>query len=75
MRAAALAGVLTFGVLADEHPVDLLGCVEFAFCSWEGADRADVGIELEGAAEGEQQAPEGDMVWDVGVAHGTEEGC
>lgn len=75
VRAAALAGVLAFGVLADEHPVDLLGCVEFAFCAGEGAHGADVGVELEGAAEGEQQAPEGDVVWDVGVAYGAEEGC
>lgn len=58
MRAAALTGVLAFGVLADEHPVDLPGCVEFAFCSWESADGADVGVELKGPAEGEQQAPE-----------------
>lgn len=75
VRAAALAGVLAFGILADEHPVDLLGCVEFAFCSWEGAHGADVGVELEGAAEGKQQTPEGDVVWDVGVPYGTEEGC
>ena len=54
--AAALAGVLAFGVLAHEQPVDGEGAAGFVAevrrRAGEGADGADVGIELQRAAQG-----------------------
>jgi len=67
MRRAALAGVFTFGVLAHKQPVDVLGAGagEGRFGAGNGADRADVGVELEGRAGGEEEAPERDVVGNI----------
>lgn len=75
MRASALAGVLAFRVLADEHPVDFPGGFDLAFCAGECAYGANVGVELEGATQGEEEAPKRDVVWDFRVAYGAEEAC
>jgi hypothetical protein len=65
--ASALAGVLAFGVLAHDHPVEIGGpaVAEGGGGSAEDAGWADVGVLLEGLAEGEAEAPEGDVVGDV----------
>lgn len=67
MGAAALAGVFAFAVFADYDPVKVAGVTVL-----EGRDRApedagwaDVGVLLEGLADGEAEAPEGDVVRNV----------
>lgn len=72
---SSLAGVLALTVLADEQPVDrVVGCVaEIAVRAGERAHGPDVRVHLHGAADGEEQAPEGDVVRDIGVADAAEE--
>lgn len=67
MRAPSLPGILPFGVLAHEEPVYVAGegVREGGFGSRKGADGADIGVELEGRADCEEEAPEGDVVGDV----------
>ena len=67
MCASALAGVFTFGVFADDDPVEVTG----ARIAERGGDAAqdfggaDVGVLLEGLADGEAEGPEGYVVWDI----------
>ena len=67
MRAAALAGVLALGVLAHDHPVELLGrdVAQRAGDPGQDAGRADVGVLVERLADREPQAPERDVVGHV----------
>lgn len=65
VRSAALASVFAFRVLADDNPVEISGVVEWGCDAAEDARRADVGVLLERLADGEAEAPEGDMIGDV----------
>jgi hypothetical protein len=75
MGATALAGVLAFGVLADDDPVEIGGgdVAERGFNAGQDAGGADVGVLVEGLADGEAKAPEGDVVGNIGRADGSEE--
>ena len=75
VEAAADGGVLALGVLAEDDHVNVAGLLA-------GDGGLDAGIEdggadadglIEGAAHGQQQALQGDVVGDVGVAHRAEE--
>ena len=74
MRAAALAGILAFRVLAHDHPVQLLGrdIAQRAGDSGQDAGRADVGVLVERLADGEAQAPERNVIGHVRRTHGAE---
>lgn len=69
MRGAAVSGILAFGVLADDDPVEGGGCRgaggERGGGAGEDAGWADIGVELEGLDDRESEGPEGDVVWDV----------
>lgn len=66
--AAAVPGVLALRVLAHDHPVELaLGAVgQGRGRAGKDAGAADVGVLLEGLADGQAEAPEADVVGDVG---------
>ena len=74
MRAATLAGIFAFGILANDHPVKILGrnAAQRAFDSRQDAGRADIGILIEGLADGEAQAPERQVIRHVGRADRAE---
>ena len=59
-----MTGILAFGVLAHEKPVDVvvLAIAETRASAGEGADGPDVGVELQWTSDGEEEAPEGDVV-------------
>lgn len=68
MRAAALAGVLTFGIFPDDDSVEIFGVRGGR--GWGGdaaqdAGGANIGVVLEGLDEGKTEGPEGYVVWDV----------
>ena len=67
VRASALSCVLAFAVLAHNHPVQRArGAVsQGRFGAAEDLGRTDVGVLLEGLADGEAKAPEGDVIGDV----------
>lgn len=67
MRAPALPGVFAFGVFADYHPVEVSAGAgaEGGGDAAEDAGGAHVGVLLEGLAEREAEAPEGDVFGDV----------
>ena len=74
-HAAADGGVLAFRVLADDEEVDL-----GRGAAGEGGGNAghelagaDVDVLVEGAADGDEQAPQGHVVGDGGPADGAEE--
>ena len=73
--AAAGAGVFAFGVFADDVEVDVgLGAAgERGGDAGHEAAGAQVHVLVEGAADGDEQAPEGDVVGDAGEADGAEE--
>ena len=68
-------GVLAFGIFADDDQIDLFVLPQRerrgdAFVELRGAD---VGVLVEGAADGEQQTVQRDVVRDFGVADGAEQ--
>lgn len=67
MCAAALTGIFAFGVLANNDPVEVTGAaiLERRGGSAEDFGRAHVGVLLEGLADCEAEAPEGDVVRNV----------
>ena len=67
MRAAALAGILALGVLADDDPVEVagVGVAEGGGDAAEDFGGADVGVLLEGLANGEPEGPERYVVGDI----------
>ena len=71
--AAADAGVLTFGVLADEEHVHRRVPGERGWDTFEQPSRSQVRPEVEPLAQRQQQAPEGDVVGDGGIADGPEQ--
>ncbi len=63
----ALTGVLALGVFADDHPVKVARA-SIAQGRRDAAEEfggANIGVLLEGLADGEAEGPEGDVVWDV----------
>ena len=58
MRAAPVARVLAFGVLADDDPVDVLPGAQRTRHAWQHAGRTDVRVLIEALADGEPQTPE-----------------
>ena len=79
VAAAALARVLALGVLAHEQPVDRNGLAGLGVGPQvrrrpgKGPHGADVGVELQGSAQREEEAPERDVVRDVWVSDSAEE--
>ena len=67
VRTAALTGVFALGVFADDNPVKgaRLSIAERGGNAAEDFGRADVGVLLERLANGEAEAPKGDVVRNV----------
>lgn len=67
MAAASLAGILAFGILSDDDPVQVAGSAfpQRGLRASEDLCGPDIGILLEGLTDGQTQAPEGDMVGDI----------
>ena len=68
VRTPALPGVFAFAIFADENPVDAFGWVdsgEWGLDAGKGANGANIGVELHRTADGEEEAPEGDVVGDI----------
>lgn len=59
-----MAGIFAFAVLADYYPVEIAAGAggERRCCAAEDAGWAHVGVLLEGLAEREAEAPEGEVV-------------
>lgn len=67
VRAAALTGVLTLAVLADDDPVEIAG-VAFAQGRLRAAEDpgwSHIGVLLEGLADSQTETPEGNVVGNV----------
>ena len=62
-----MPGIFALGVFADDDPVQVArtGVTEGGGDAAEDFGGADVGVLLEGLADGKAERPEGDMVWDV----------
>ena len=73
MRAAAAAGIFAFGVLADDHPVDLLAVAQRARDARQHARRTHVRVLVEALADRQPQSPQRDMIGHVGRADRAEE--
>ena len=58
MHAPAVAGILTFGVFADHHPVDILSFAQRAGDAWQHARRPHIGILIKALADRQAQAPQ-----------------
>ena len=74
MGAPALPGILALGILAHDHPVQVLGPdpSQRALDAGEDAGGADIGVLVERLADVEAQAPQRDVVGHVGRAHRAE---
>ena len=72
---AAHLGVFALGVLAHHHEIDLaaLGPGQRRCHAGIEIRRAHVGVLIEGAADGQQQAVERDVVGNLGMAHGAQQ--
>lgn len=67
-----MAGVFAFAIFAHEDPVDAfsrIDCSQRGLDTREGFDGADIGVELHGTADGEEEAPERDVVGHVWSAY------
>src|SRR5438477_3723559 len=73
MRAAAVARILAFRVLADDHPVDLLAVAQRARDARQHARGPHVRVLIESLADRQTQSPERDMVRYVGRPDCAEE--
>ena len=69
VRGSAVASIFPFAVLADDHPVKITGSAvrKRGLSAPENFGGADVGVLLEGLAERETEAPEGNVVWYICV--------
>lgn len=67
MRPTALTGIFAFAVFADYDPVEITtsAIAEGGLCAAEDLCRAHICVLLEGLADGQSQAPEGDVVRDI----------
>ena len=75
VRPAADAGVLALGVLAHDHPVEVVraAALERRVDAGKDARRPDVGVLVEALADLQAQAPERDVVGDVRIAGRAEQ--
>src|SRR5687768_12727157 len=73
VHAAAGARILAFGVLAHDHPVDVLRVVHRRSNAGQQAGRAHVGVLVEALADRQAQAPQRQMVGHLGRADRAEE--
>ena len=69
MCSATYTGVFTFGVLTHDHPIELTG---FAIAQWrfnagKNAGRAHVSVLIKALTDFETQAPQRNVIWNVGV--------
>src|SRR5690554_5821368 len=71
MAAPALPGIFALAVLAHDDAVESAP-TQGPLDAGQQAGGADVGVLIEGLADVEAQAPEGHVVGDIRVAHGTE---
>ena len=74
MGAPAMAGIFAFRVLPDDQPVQITDAdiAQRAGDAGQDARRADIGVLVEPLADLQTQAPERNMVRNVGIAHGAE---
>ena len=70
MGASAGASIFTFGVFPDDNPIEIIGSDtgEGPLNTWKQAGRANIGVLIEGLADLQAQAPQGDVVRDIGIA-------
>ena len=72
MRTPAMTGIFAFRVFAHDDPVELLARIDVAQRtpdSGQDARRPDVSVLVERLADREAQAPQRDVVRDIGRAH------
>jgi hypothetical protein len=69
-----MAGVFTFGVFADNHPVQIVlpDISEGGNDAGQNACRTDIGVLIKPLADREPQAPEGDMIRETWIAYRAE---
>jgi hypothetical protein len=62
-----LSGILSFTVLANNHPVEVsnIAVAERRLCTTKNTGGAHVSILLEGLADSEAEAPKGDVIRDI----------
>ena len=74
MCAAAVAGVFALAVLAHDHPVEVAGTyvAQRRGYAWQDARRAHIGVLVKALADRQPQAPQRDVVGDVGIADRAE---
>src|SRR5262249_24440425 len=75
VHAAADAGILALRVLANDHPVQLRAgdMAQRAGDAGQDPGRAYVGVLVERLADGQAQAPQGDVIRDVRRTDGAEQ--
>ncbi len=75
VRAPAVAGIFALAVLAHDDPVDAAGRdgAKRRLDPRQEPRRAHIGVLVEALADGEAQAPQGQVVGQIGVADGAEE--
>ena len=62
MNPAAIAGILPFAVLTNDHPVDLVRALQPAVDPGQQPGRTHIGILIEALADRQAQIPERDMI-------------
>lgn len=76
---ATLTGVFALRVFADNDPVEVFGIVlqlrQGNGGALEDSRRPDVDVLIQGVAEGQHHAPEGDVIRDIGPADGAKVDC
>ena len=75
VHASADTRVLAFGILADDHPVEVLcaASLQRPVDAGQQSRRPHVRVLIESLANFEPQAPQRDVIRDVGIAGGTEQ--
>lgn len=71
MRASTLTSVLAFAVLTDNHPIKVsdITVAQGRLCAAEDTRGTHIGVLLEGLADGETEAPEGDVVGNIYIKY------
>jgi hypothetical protein len=75
LRTSAIAGIFALTVLADDEPVQSAGCevAQGAADTRKDAGRPDIGVLVEALADRQAQAPQRDVIRDVGGADGAKQ--
>jgi hypothetical protein len=72
---AAASRIFAFGILANDHPVDVLSVSQRTGDSRQHARGANVRVLIETLADRQPQSPQRHVIGNVGRPHRTEENC